>query len=945
MKRSRCWFWPHMITALVVIGITSLSAVFAFTAGGTLAEPYSGGTGSISGFLWADGNGLLPTDWDGLYNGDESPLPGYAVLLYSADDLTTAIAAAQTDINGTYKFENLVPGNYVAGVFSDTVNGQEYLLPMAATVENRFAIDWDSDPLAAYTAIIALDESQAVEGINAGVRRSMGIAPATPYNINLSSPASVNGVDHSGTNLVFNSSAIGNDYTFTQSGATSIVTIYVQTGVTTTLTLKGINKNGIYIVLQGNANLTLLLAGTNTIAGGYITVPENAALTIDSAAGSGSEEGTLSVTGNSINFAAIGGFFNNNNNTRSPSGQITINGGTVNADRSASGTATQGAAIIGGGYGTAGNVTINGGYVTATVYNGGGAAIGGGFGAGGTGNVMITGGTVIAKTSDGYVSTTGAAIGGGMGQNGNVTISGGTVSARSSYGAAIGGGGRDSGNSPGGLGFVTISGGVTTAEADTGAGIGNGGAVGPAGSASDVLGKVTITGTATVRIYNSGGAGVGAGNNNNYRPAYEIDHTADITFIGRAQLSIPAGIVGAGANQGDGYFVNLYRWTALGEGMQGKAVYVFNADDMTLFRVIPVPSYINKFEQVSFSTGTTTQKNYKIYLDTDSGLMELIRLDNYLNTNPGAPIHGVNKMKGYRVHQYELSPGDYNDRDDLPVVWGIGYAPGPFWPVTEKHVDINGAAIPGIGDNITTIPHNSNYSKAVTPITDYNILGYKWDTAPNGSGSDISSGTPSRTITKAETIYFVYEVKKLTADVTISKMVEGIFGDRTKLFSFTVYFAATGGGPLPAGTTFAYESDVITDSGAVAQPNGALELETGGWDIFSLKHGQTITIKDIPADIKIQIKEAADSNYTAKIKDGGNEIGQNGDTGAVLVGDEGRIFAFVNERKSPPVVGVVAGTEGAGALLALALAALAGITAVMMIRRRKNGQIFRRSSG
>lgn len=125
---------------------------------------------------------------------------------------------------------------------------------------------------------------------------------------------------------------------------------------------------------------------------------------------------------------------------------------------------------VGGGGNDRGKITINGGTITVVVASSG-AAIGGGIGEssqGGSGTVTITGGTVYAHNL-GFASTLSgvvefipaAAIGGGSsckaaGNTGTVTISGGTVYAKSVGGTAIGGG--SSTTSSGGSAEVTISG-------------------------------------------------------------------------------------------------------------------------------------------------------------------------------------------------------------------------------------------------------------------------------------------------------------------------------------------------------------------------------------------------------------------------------------------------------------------------------------------------------
>ncbi len=125
-------------------------------------------------------------------------------------------------------------------------------------------------------------------------------------------------------------------------------------------------------------------------------------------------------------------------------------------------------AIGGGGNGT-GEVTINGGVVTA-VASTTGTAIGGGIGhnePGGIGVVTINGGTVYAYNYKNELGIPVAAIGGA----GSVTaearsgtkidIKGGTVYAESKHGPAIGGGGSN--RNLGGDATIDITGGVVTA--------------------------------------------------------------------------------------------------------------------------------------------------------------------------------------------------------------------------------------------------------------------------------------------------------------------------------------------------------------------------------------------------------------------------------------------------------------------------------------------------
>jgi hypothetical protein len=193
--------------------------------------------------------------------------------------------------------------------------------------------------------------------------------------------------------------------------------IDVAANATVTVTINNLNIDGLYMVsaflLHGGANVTLLLSGTNNLNSSSrsagIEAPGGTTLTIDSKLASGSTDGSLTAIGNSA--AGIGGGF------LSPSGDITIMGGTITAN------SFNGGAGIGGGLGAAGgNITIIGGIVTANGGNygaRGGAGIGGGGASGSGGNIIIINANVTANGGSG-----GADIGGGGsgGETGNQLV-------------------------------------------------------------------------------------------------------------------------------------------------------------------------------------------------------------------------------------------------------------------------------------------------------------------------------------------------------------------------------------------------------------------------------------------------------------------------------------------------------------------------------------------
>ncbi|MDR0251473.1 MAG: hypothetical protein LBI35_09270 [Burkholderiales bacterium] len=262
----------------------------------------------------------------------------------------------------------------------------------------------------------------------------------------------------------------------------TVNTIAVTGSVPVSITLSGVNidvravSDACAFDMTG-ATVSLTIAGTNTLKSGYgragLQVPSSATLTIDAASAADS-------------LTSIGGFYGagigGGDGSSSAGGNITLNGGTVNAQGG-----FQAAGIGGGRSGAGGNITINSGLVNA------------------------------------QGSTYGAGIGGGHGGSGqNTALNGGTINAQGGfYAAGIGGGANSDviGNtSDGAGGTIVISGGKVSATGgvnDLGVfGIGGGAGIGSSGNCG-VTGNITVTGDAAVEAIGGagGGAGIGTGGN------------------------------------------------------------------------------------------------------------------------------------------------------------------------------------------------------------------------------------------------------------------------------------------------------------------------------------------------------------------------------------------------------------------------------------------------
>jgi len=569
-----------------------------------------------------------------------------------------------------------------------------------------------------------------------------------------------------------------------------------------TLTINNAKTGGsghLNIKLGASDNFKLLLAGSSDI-NGYIEVPTNATLTIDSKASTPasphSESGKLAITTSGAN-ACIGTGANTID-----SGQIIINGGTVEATQT--NYAASAPAAIGGGSAHAGHVTINGGKVVATG-NENGAAIGGGNGMYGVGYVTITGGDVIARCVPRDLinnHTNGAAIGGGNNATGgfsadgtlygpyapevagaHVLITGGTVLAESgdmernhlgssnSFGAAIGSGRLGHAN-------VTITGGHVTANSGHGACIGNGAGNNNGNSTNhDILrGKVTITGDAVIRGYSLTGANIGAGHNCTHAPIYHIDKEADILMYSRGYWDGLFGVSGyrdgtGKDNRGDGYFVSMFLDPWCNEIIRGNVIAYNMTDPWAPVKYLPIQVEDN-YMSVLFSTGKDYPEDFQIFVEfydyyhVYQGLRQFVHYYDHLPPLPGGGpsalqkkdpiIPSVTHMNSY-PHNFE---GVYYHTLMVHLDYGSG-AP-VYYKVTERYSDTNGNPIRNDSGNKSKesfIRQGLTYSGPHEEITDYIYKGFKMGSPPSNS-SDYTAGEPNVPNVSGDiVVYFVYEAK------------------------------------------------------------------------------------------------------------------------------------------------------------------------------------------
>ena len=147
--------------------------------------------------------------------------------------------------------------------------------------------------------------------------------------------------------------------------------------------------------------------------------------------------------------------------------------------------------------------------------------------------------------------------------------------------------------------------------------------------------------------------------------------------------------------------------------------------------------------------------------------------------------------------------------------------------------------------------------------------------------------------------------------LSISKTVAGNLGDKSKYFDFTVTLTGKEGEEYSLPATITGGSDKSGKKENVA---------ISGTTTFKLKHGDTITIENLPAGVSYKVEEATPSDYTM------NATGQKGTMDA-----EAKTAAFTNTKTGVIDTGVYLDNLP----YILVFAGVLAIAAVFIVRRRR----------
>ena len=147
--------------------------------------------------------------------------------------------------------------------------------------------------------------------------------------------------------------------------------------------------------------------------------------------------------------------------------------------------------------------------------------------------------------------------------------------------------------------------------------------------------------------------------------------------------------------------------------------------------------------------------------------------------------------------------------------------------------------------------------------------------------------------------------------LNVTKTVTGNLGDKSQFFEFKVTLTGE------EGKTYA-ESYAVSGGSREGNPSS---IEIGKEATFYLKHGETLTIANLPYGVSYTVTETEAEGYTPT---------KEGDTGTINAASQ--TAAFTNDRTTTVDTGIT--TDSLPYVLLLGIVALAG--AVLFIKRRAN---------
>ena len=166
-------------------------------------------------------------------------------------------------------------------------------------------------------------------------------------------------------------------------------------------------------------------------------------------------------------------------------------------------------------------------------------------------------------------------------------------------------------------------------------------------------------------------------------------------------------------------------------------------------------------------------------------------------------------------------------------------------------------------------------------------------------------------------------------DLTVSKVVEGKSGDRTKEFVFDIQASDSGGKKLNGDYSYIESVKAGVETQSERPKDSKLTFENGKAQI-TLKHGQQIQIKNLPVNAQITVTERKADGYQTSYTVNGEK-----ENNGTLILIQHSTVDVVNKKSDIAATGITDNIRGIGAGLGMAAIAVLSFGGLALLRLKK----------